>query len=384
MESLSLAQAQKIALLSQGLPHRKLSGNAYQRTVQTMEHLGYVQIDTISVVQRAHHHVLWSRQPDYQTHHLDRMVKDKVAYEYWSHAASYLAMRDFRFSLPRKHAIKSGKQKHWFRKNAKLMSHVIERIEAEGPLMAKDFESSVTKKTGWESKPTKQALETLYMQGDLMIAERKNFHKVYDLTERVLPENIDTTLPSPDEHARFLVLNYLRTHGIGQTNEMVYLLKDMKVHLHAALNELREEGLVAETNVEGERYFTTTPSLELLNKKLKRKQAKILSPFDNLLIQRTRAQKLFNFDYILECYVPAAKRKHGYFCLPVLWDGKLVARVDCKAHKKASELEVISLHVEPSLKDIDAFRAAFDLELASFASFNQVESVSDFKIDRVT
>ena len=109
--------------------------------------------------------------------HLEQLVRDKLAFEYWSHAASYLPMDDYRFSLPRKLAIRSGVQNHWFKKDPKLMASVLERIASDGPLMAKDFESKLAKRTGWESKPTKQALEMLYMQGDLMITERRNFHK---------------------------------------------------------------------------------------------------------------------------------------------------------------------------------------------------------------
>jgi uncharacterized protein YcaQ len=384
MESLSLAQAQKIALLSQGLLTEKLTGNAYQKSVKAMANLGYVQIDTISVVQRAHHHTLWNRNPHYQVDHLERMVKEKVVYEYWSHAASYLSMQDFRFSLPRKLALKSGQQKHWFNKDQKLMSSVLERINQEGPLMAKDFASAVTKKTGWESKPSKQALETLYMQGDLMISERRNFHKVYELTERVLPNHIDTSIPTAEEHARFLILQYLAKHGVGQLKEIVYLLKGVKRHVTTALHELCEDGQVLEISIKGECYYTTGQSLALLNKQIKRKQAKILSPFDNLVIQRARIQHLFQFNYLLECYVPATKRKFGYFCLPVLWGGKLVAMLDCKAHKASSTLEVINVFIDPLVKDVDAFVAAFELELSQFAVFNKMETVSHFNIKLIS
>ncbi|MGX9416640.1 winged helix-turn-helix domain-containing protein [Vibrio sp. RC27] len=380
MESLSLAQARKVTLLSQGLHAQQLTGTPYQRTVKAMTALGYVQIDTISVVQRAHHHTLWNRNPDYQTDHLDKMVKEKQVYEYWSHAASYLAMKDFRFSLPRKLALKSGQQQHWFRKDLKLMASVLERIKDEGPLMAKDFASDVTKKTGWETKPSKQALETLYMQGDLMITERKNFHKVYDITERVLPDHVDTTQPTPEEHAKFLVQRYLAEHGIGQLNEMVYLLKGVKAHVKTALNEMGEQGLIEQVEVNGEFYFTSANSLALLNKQLKRKQVNILSPFDNLVIQRAKTKRLFNFDYLLECYTPAVKRKFGYFCLPILWDGTLVGMIDCKTHKARSHLEVINIFIDPLLKNIDEFRAEFDLELVKFAAFNQVETVSNYHI----
>ncbi|GAL17079.1 hypothetical protein JCM19235_5628 [Vibrio maritimus] len=376
MQSISLAQAQKIALLSQGLPTLKLTGTAYQKTVQVMQTLGYVQIDTISVVQRAHHHTLWSRNHSYAPEHLDRMVRERLIYEYWSHAASYLDMANFRFSLPRKHAIKSGKQNHWFRKNPKLMSEVLARITSDGPLMAKDFDSKVTKKTGWESKPTKQALEMLYMQGDLMITERKNFHKVYDLTERVLPSHIETATPTALEHTKFLVINALTTHGLATLAEITYLQKGMKLSVKETVNQLIEEGEVAKVSVNGDIYFTRPQSLALMDNRLNRKQARILSPFDNLVIQRDRLSRLFNFDYLLECYVPAAKRQHGYFVLPILWDGQLVARADCKAHRKEKHLEIISLHTEPGFEKRGAFKAALHSELTDFSTFNGCEGYS--------
>ena len=380
MESLSLAQAQKIALLSQGLLSQHLTGTPYQKTIQTMATLNYVQIDTISVVQRAHHHIMWSRNPHYQLSHLDKMIQEKEVYEYWSHAASYLPMKNFRFSLPRKSAIKSNQEKHWFDKDLKLMASILEKIRSEGPLMAKDFASDVTKKTGWGSKPTKQALEMLYMQGDLMIAERRNFHKVYDITERVLPNHINTSHPTTTEHAKYLIEHYLSAHGIGQLSEIIYLLKGLKTQVKATLHEMCEEGELMEISVKNERYYTTTQSLDLLDKRLKRKQVKILSPFDNLLIQRARAQRLFDFNYLLECYVPANKRKFGYFCLPILWDGKLVAIVDCKVHKISSCLDIINLYITPSLKEVDDFLPAFEREIKKFALFNEVQTVSDYTI----
>lgn len=172
MESLSLAQAKKIVLLSQKLPPKKLppkkkrNGGALASTLSAIENLGYVQIDTIFVIQRAHHHTLWNRNPDYQLSHLDKLLERREVLEYWSHAAAYLPMRDYRFSLHRKNAFASGKLKHWYKKDEALMAHVLKRIENEGPLMAKDFEGDRPNPGGWGGKPAKQALETLFMQGD--------------------------------------------------------------------------------------------------------------------------------------------------------------------------------------------------------------------------
>ncbi|MEF1288782.1 winged helix-turn-helix domain-containing protein [Vibrio sp. M260118] len=380
MKSLSLSQAQKLALHAQGLPSSTAKGNAYSKTLNTFEQLGYVQIDTISVVQRAHHHTLWSRNSSYQPKHLDQLVADHKVFKYWSHAAAYLPMSNYRYTLPRKAAIKSGTQKHWYGNDRQLMNNVLKRIEAEGPLMAKDFDSKAHKTDGWNTKPTKQALENLYMQGDLMISERRGFHKVYDLTSRVLPSGIDISMPTPQEHAQFLVMNYLKAHSFGTVPEMTYLLKDVKSHVTQAIDELLQMGEIERIKIGELECVVDSKALSLLSKRINRKRAKILSPFDNLLIQRKRANTVFNFDYLIECYVPQAKRQFGYFCLPILWDGRLVARADCKVDKRSSTLNVLHLFTEQSLKNRDAFLTALEQELQAFAKFNQCEHFAILKL----
>ncbi|GEA59194.1 winged helix-turn-helix domain-containing protein [Vibrio comitans] len=373
MVHLSIPEAQKIALLSQGLCSPAPRRGVISSTLESVEQLGYVQIDTISVVQRAHHHVLWSRNAQYQPAHLEQLVANKDLFEYWSHAASYLPMKNFRYTLPRKHTFKSGQQKHWYKKDQALMNSVLDKIKNEGPLMAKDFESKVLKRTGWESKPTKQALELLYMQGDLMIVERRNFHKVYDLTERVLPENVDTSVPTDQEYGKFLILNYLKAHGIGTLLEMSYLLKGSKALIQQSLIELLESKQIELVSVAEQKFYTTPHSLDLLNKRLYRNRAHLLSPFDNVLIQRKRIAQLFSFDYQLECYVPAAKRKFGYFCLPILWAGQLVGRADCRVDKPSSTLQISHLFIEKALKHSDTFNEALSKELNAFAQFNHCQ-----------
>lgn len=370
IETISITQARKLVLHSQRLPPGKQYESALNTTLSTIQHLGYIQIDTISVVQRAHHHTLWARNPRYQLSHLDQLLEDKKVFEYWSHAAAYLPMCDFRFSLPRKQAIQSGEQKHWFRRDEQLMNYVLDRITAEGPLMARDFEHKGKKPGGWGSKPAKQALENLFVQGELMISRRANFHKVYDLTERVLPEGMDASVPTPVEHARFLIFRYLEANGLGQTAEITYLLKNIKPLVSSVLNEMVCSGELQQVQVGAIIYYALPASLELLNKPLSRSKLKILSPFDNLLIQRKRMQALFNFDYQLECYLPAAKRRYGYFVLPVLWQGKLVARMDCKADRKTSTLHIHQLFMEPGSARIDDFAKALGKEIAAFMQFN--------------
>ena len=375
-ESLSISQARKLVLLSQKIPPKKQAANSLDVTLSAIEHLGYIQIDTISAIQRAHHHTLWNRNPKYLTSNLEQLMVDKKIFEYWSHAAAYLPFRDYRYSLPRKQAIARGEENHWYHRDEELMKSVLKRIDSEGPLMAKDFENTGRKIGEWQTKPVKQALENLFMQGELMISHRVSFHKVYDLCERVLPEHTDTSVPNSEEYARFLVKRYLQANGLGKATEMTYLLKKTKEAVSSKLQDMLSNGELVEVTVNENNYFVLPTSLELLNKPLIRSKLKILSPFDNLLIQRKRILELFGFDYMLECYVPASKRKFGYFALPVLWDGKLVARMDCKADRKKAHLHIYHIALEPGLEKTDAFTLALSKELVPFLQFNECTSLT--------
>lgn len=370
IESLSPQQAGKLVLLAQGLPPPKQTGSAISATLAAVEHLGYIQIDTISVVERAHHHTLWNRNHRYKTNHLNLLLENRKIFEYWSHAAAYLPMRDYRFSLPRKQAIASGEQNHWYERDHQLMKSVLGRIASEGPLMAKDFDNGGKKSGAWRRKPAKRALEYLFMQGDLMVPHRNNFHKVYDLTERVLPEGIDNSPPSPAEYGRFLITRYCKANGLGRVAEIAYLLKNTKPLVTEVMEEMVLSGEIVQTRVGTTNYYMLPASLELLNRPLQRSKLKILSPFDNLLIQRKRMQALFGFDYLLECYLPAAKRQYGYFSLPILWDGKLVARMDCKAERKKALLHIHHLALESLSIKTEPFCLALQKELHSFMQFN--------------
>lgn len=375
LEALTIQQARKLVLRSQKVLPTKQFGKAIDATLGIIEHLGYIQIDTISAIQRAHHHTLYTRNPRYKTTHLDTLMGQKRIFEYWSHAAAYLPMKDYRFSLPRKRAIAIGKESHWYTRDKQLMKSVLQRIESEGPLMAKDFSHKGKKLGAWETKAAKQALENLYMQGELMVSSRKNFHKVYDLTERVLPEYVDTTMPNEGEYMRYLIVRYLRANALGQASEIAYLLKNTKKEVSVALKEMLLSGELEQVEVKGVVYYILPESLGVLNKSLGQSNLKILSPFDNLIIQRKRTKELFGFDYLLECYVPQEKRQFGYFVLPILWDGTLVARMDCKADRKTSILHIHSVFLESTLTPSDDFVTAFGKELESFMHFNDCKAI---------
>lgn len=377
--TLSLKEAQKAILVSQGIHKESKSGTGKAATYNTIAALNYVQIDSISVVERAHHHSIWNRTKNYSPGHIEQLLEDKLIFEYWSHAASYLPMVDYRYSLPRKNAFAAGAE-HWFKKDKQSMSLVLERIKAEGPLQAKDFKDNRDTKSGWwDWKPAKKALEQLFMEGELMAVKRQGFQKVYDLTERVLPTTIDVSTPSEAEYFQHLIINYLSANAIGTPQQITYLLKGLKIPVKKHCMQMLEEGLLITVTVDEQLYFALPTLNNLLEEKLSRNKVKILSPFDNLLIQRKRTKELFNYDYQIECYVPAEKRKIGYFSLPLLWGSQFSGRMDVKMDRKLGILNIINLHIET--EKADEFIVNLKKSLTKFLSFNKGTSI---KVDKIT
>ncbi|MFH1567087.1 MAG: crosslink repair DNA glycosylase YcaQ family protein [Gemmatimonadota bacterium] len=218
-----------------------------------VERLGYVQIDTIAVVQRAHEHVLWSRRPDYEPQMLHQLqAVDRRVFEYWTHAASYVPMTDYRFYAPGMRRFADGERmQSWRRDNGKLTRHVLRRIREEGALAASDFEAPPGKRgPWWDWKPAKRALEYLFWAGELTISERRGFQRLYDLTERVLPEWVDTTEPSPEEQAQFSVRRTLGNYGVADVPHVRYWLRDEGA-VAAALVDLIDAGEVTPVRVRG-------------------------------------------------------------------------------------------------------------------------------------
>ena len=371
----------RLALSSQGLTVARPFGSGANAVQRCIEHIGYVQIDTISVVERAHHHVLWSRVPNYKPQILDQLIEQKRVFEYWSHAAAFLPMQHYRFALPRMHAIKSGK-KHWFANTSrKLMNEVYRRIENEGPLMARDFQDGVARKGGWwEWKPAKQALEQLFMEGDLMVVGRQGFQKRYDIAERALPSHIDTSVPSLTEYAQHLIDTTIQAHGFAHLRSISYLRKgaELRAAIRQCLQTSIEAGqLIEATLPSGEPVYVRPDAFD----KTVRTDAKVrlLSPFDNAVIQRERCRSVFDFDYQIECYVPAPKRQYGYFCLPVLYRDQLWGRMDCKADRKCGELKILSLTLDTDqhkrTAQLDAMLPELAAAIQRFKLFNQCDSV---------
>ncbi len=367
-----------ITLHKQGLSKNNYFGTGIKGCLNTIEQLAYLQIDTLSVVERAHHHTMWSRVSNYQQGYLNELIHQRKIFEHWFHAASYLPMQDYRFALPKMEAIKQGKVPYYNKVDTKTLNNVLDKIRIDGPLKAKDFKSNKTKSgTWWNWKPAKQALERLFMQGDLMISKREGMEKVYELRERVLPTHINTQSPDMLEFAEYLVNSATKAYGFTSVKHITHLRSN--VPLNKAVNDILhqqvEQGLltILTTDNMPKTYIETS----LLNTHIppSPKGVKLLSPFDNALIHRDRLEQVFDYHYRLECYVPKAKRQYGYFCLPILYKNTIVGRADCKAHRSTQLFELINLHIEKTLNDTDAFIEALVETVLSFAHFNHCNTV---------
>ncbi len=377
-----MARLRRLALAAQGLLKARHFGVGLDGAKNAIGHLGYIQIDTISVVERAHNHVVHTRVPQFSPHMINEMLLARDVFEYWSHAAAFLPIADFRFSLPYKHAIKSGEVRWYKNPDRKLMQEVLARIRLDGPLRSRDLEASSKQRGGWwDWKPAKKALEQLYMQGELMVSARDGFQKRYDLSERVVPADIDTVMPNDDEYAEHIIDQQLRCHGVVSLRGFTYLRKlpglrkavQMKIGQGLAQQELQQIGLP-----DGGVFFCEAGALEAPLPRLS-KRMQILSPFDNSVIQRDRLKALFGYDFQLECYVPEAKRQFGYFCLPLLYRDVFVGRMDCKVHRPISQLEVKAVYFEQTKVDgvkidEDELVAAFVGALQQFCAFQKCDS----------
>lgn len=381
-KTLTPEQLKLITLNSQGLTQNTPFGTGKAAVLNALQHLGYIQIDTLSMVERAHHHTLWTRIPDFRTDDLEELVEERKVFEYWFHAASYLPMKDFRYVLPQMLTIKRGESRY-YNADPKVMEYVVDLIRNEGPKRARDFENESHKAGSWWNwKPAKLALERLFMQGDLMISGRSGMQKTYDLAERVLPSSTNTTEPTPFEFAEYLVKTNLRAYGFTTLKQITHIRKgnDLKTNVNKVLQMMLEENTISKVTIEG--GSSAFVQNEILERTFDQASSSVwlLSPFDNSIIHRERIKQIFDFDFRLECYTPKEKRQYGYFCLPILFGDQFIGRVDCKAHRKEKKLELIHLHIENNTIDFNLWLKPFAETIKRFAIFNGCESLALTKI----
>ena len=372
-----LDRLKRLALASQGLIGRSPFGTGTSGAIKAIEHLSYIQLDSISVIERAHNHIWRSRVPDFRPDQSNQLLEDAQVFEYWAHAAAYLPIKEYRYYLADKSAVKDGTLRRGYTKDRKLMAQVLKRIADEGPLASKDLEDRRTKSNGWwDWKPAKRAVEALYFEGELMISSRAGFKKTYNLAERVLPKGIDSTPPTIEERASHMLDQQLACHGLVSAVGATYGRRDaaLRQAMKAELAQRLAAGtLVTVTLPNNSLYYIEPQHLEQPMPRLDNR-LKILSPFDNAVIQRKRLIDLFAFDYQLECYIPAPKRRYGYLALPLLYKDNFVGRMDCKAHRADKVLEIKGLFFE-SGHDTPEVHAALDKALPDFAGFQGCDSV---------
>jgi uncharacterized protein len=373
---LTPSQARKIILHAAGLSKRAQFGKGKEAVCKLIDHLGFVQIDTNYVVERAHHHAIASRVPDYKPEWLDQLQTEGKLFEFWTYATGYIPMRDFRFSLPVKASFLS-RRKPLTQTEINLMKKVLDRISREGPLMARDFENDRVKKSSgwWDWRPSKLALERLHLEGKLITTRKSNFQKVYDLPENILPGDIDMTEPTAEEYEKHVIRRALKGLGIAYLKEIAYSTRYVKNSMKIEIQKLVDAGEICTVEIPGVKASPLYMLTEYKNKKITLSgDAFILSPFDVLNVYRHRLRDFFDFDYQVECFVPKAKRKYGYFSLPILIGDTFVARMDSKADRKQRILTIHNLHFEP-LKLTKPMVVKVCDAIKTFAKFNQCEAL---------
>lgn len=391
---LTAAQARRLLLDRQGLMHDPSTTARLTpaRLHRHIERIGFVQIDTISTVQRAHHHILHSRFDDYEPAQLRKLLDtDRKLFEHWTHDASIIPIAWFpqwklRFERYRE---RGNAPNAWWRKRIgdnpdAVLDHVLERITDEGPLRSADFEHD-RKDSGpwWGWKPQKAALEYLWRIGVLAVDRRVNFHKHYDLTERVLAHVYDHDPPGRKEHVDWACTTALERLGTATPAELAGFfnaipLADARNWCAAA----RSEGRIVEVVIESADGSKPRRSYAFHDWKRRLSRVpdppdrlRLLSPFDPVIRDRKRALRLFDFDYRFEAFTPASKRRYGYYVLPMLDRDRIVGRLDAKTHRDRSELEVKGLWWEPSVRVTKALRSRLDDALDRLANAVGVDFV---------
>lgn len=380
---LAVARAGLLSPEKTGLRRRgKGSGRRARRAAyDVLRRFGYLQLDTVSVAgARSHALVLLSRIEGFDPSLAEELLQpDEPVFEYWGHEASWLPMELYPAMGWRREEFRVHP---WWGplldEHPRLADEILRRVGDEGPVATRKLTSADDRAAAWWGHgETKKVLAALWSSGDLMISERRSFERVYDLPERILPEDPPPDLPR-DEAIRTLLLRALAGHGWAERRTLAetFRLKKMWQEIDDALAALEEEGralpcdLVEDDGTRREGWIRPE-DLELADElhraRPRRDRGVLLSPFDPLLWDRDRVERLFGFEQVLEIYKPADERRWGYYCLPILAGEHLVGRVDLKAHSADGRLEVRALHYErlrehqgPTAEDRRAARSALE------------------------
>jgi uncharacterized protein YcaQ len=342
--ALSQAEARRVWLRAQRLDEAAPFGAGPEAVRAAVEHLGYVQIDTINVIERSHHHILWTRIPEYRRADLDHALSvEKSVFEYWTHALAYVPTRDFRFFLPDMRRYRDNPVRWLASVEPAELRRIVARVRKEGALSIRDIDDDelVEKVHPWASrKPSKRALQMAFFAGILTVSGREGMVKTYELTERHFGWARKPRPASEAQVVDYLIDRALRAQGIVSLDSICHLDAPRKPAVAAAIEGRVRRRKLVPVAVEGAGRAMhwmpraaagspPAPAPDLVH---------LLSPFDPLVIQRKRLRLFFGYDHIFEAYVPKAKRVLGYFALPVLVGEEIVAAIDLKADRAAGEL----------------------------------------------
>jgi uncharacterized protein len=346
LHPLTKIEACRIWLRAQRLDTPVPFGEGPQATAAAVEHLGYVQIDTINVIERCHHHILWSRIPAYRRADLRQAQSvDKTVFEYWTHALSYVPAKDLRFFIPamKRHAREGHK---WLSSVSPAdLRKVLRLIRRDGALTIRDIDDDVLteKQHLWASrKPSKRALQLAFYTGVLTISERSGMLKTYDLMARHFGWDKPPKPASATEVSNYLLDRALRAQGIVSLDSICHLDAPRKAAIRRLIQarvRRRELVPVALEGADKQAHWARPETLENIGEGAS-ELAHILSPFDPLIIQRRRTELFFDYGHRFEAYVPKEKRLYGYFALPVLVGDDIVAALDLKTDRKSRKLLV--------------------------------------------
>ena len=390
-----LAAVRALALYTQGLttPLGQEPNPTSEAIYNIVDRLRCIQIDTLQMVRRSRYLVVWSRIGCFTPGDFDRLIYDSTyrrLFEGWQHAASIIPLDVYRYQMPHQRQLQEHPNK-WYQNwisepgNAELMQSALERVRREGALRAGDFEYHGPKRgSWWDWKPAKTALEFLFAFGDLMIADRINFQRAYDLRERVMPLWVDTAEPTPVERDRFWLEQAVRTLGICLPAQVPGYANLKGSRAKPIIEDLIAEGIflpVKATLYDGKEYNLI---MHRDNDLLLEQAAdgmilpvltSFLSPFDNLFWARARDVQFWNFRNVLEAYKPGPTRTWGYFCLPILYHGRLVGRFDPRLERQTATLRLRALYLENETTPDEELVTAIAAAMRSFLAFHEASNL---------
>ena len=378
MQSLSRAQARRVALAAQGFLDRRHASPDLRTLGRTVRRTGVLQIDSVNVLQRAHYMPLFSRMGPYDTALLDRASgrSPRKLVEYWAHVAAFMPVDLWPHMQHRMRHYRDGGHPWMDGRNRGLAESLLAELREQGRKTSRDLDDGLPRRKdhwGWNWSETKKALEYLFLAGELAVAGRTaQFERLYDLPERVIPHAVlELPAPTDDEAHRELVRRAAISHGVATARDLRDYYRMHVSHVAPAIAALVESGELLPVQVEG---WSQPAYLHRDARVPRRVEARaVLSPFDPVVWERARTEALFDFFYRIEIYVPEPKRVHGYYVLPFLLGDRIVGRVDLKSDRKAGALRVHAAYAEPGAPAETAAELATELRaLADWLGLDDV------------